>query len=190
MGTNSLVNVSQKNDMTMTLFQNVNIAILKKKRSRPDSENRKRVNRWAFCLDDCVHGVFISLVAWYKFTNNKYAFQWDAYRPLVARISQHALRRGGVSPGGCVSAPRGVSAPGRRGCLLWWRKCLLQGGTLLLWAGFSAPGGRVCSGGCVCSWGLSAQAGCVSQHALRQTPPEWLTDKCKNITFTNFVCGQ
>ena len=31
MGTNLLVNVSQENNMTMTLFQNVNIAALKKK---------------------------------------------------------------------------------------------------------------------------------------------------------------
>ena len=51
-----------------------------------------------------------------------------AYHPLVARISQHALRRG-------VSAPRGVSATG----------------------GF-------CSGWCL-------PGVCVSQHALRHTPP-------------------
>ena len=39
--------------------------------------------------------------------------QWDVYRPLVARVSQHALRRG-------------VSTPAE--CLLWWevwsRVCL------------------------------------------------------------------
>ena len=52
---------------------------------------------------------------------NKIAFQYDAYRPLVDRISQHALLLGGSAPGGVRS----------------W------GGLLL---GGSAPGG-VCSGG-------------------------------------------
>ena len=32
--------------------------------------------------------------------SNKYAFQYDVYRPLVARISQHALRWGVSAPGG------------------------------------------------------------------------------------------
>ena len=68
------------------------------------------------------------ILHWIKFSvlktnmKNKNAFQWDAYRPRVDRISQHALRRGGVSAlggicswGGIwswgVSAPGGVSAP-------------------------------------------------------------------------------
>ena len=51
---------------------------------------------------------------------NKIAFQWDAYRPRVDRISQHALRQG-VSARGVYLVPgvllrgvcsRGVSAPG------------------------------------------------------------------------------
>ena len=37
--------------------------------------------------------------------------QWDVYRPLVARVSQHALRRGGVYSGG-VSALVGGLVPG------------------------------------------------------------------------------
>ena len=41
---------------------------------------------------------------------NKNAFQWDPYRPLVTRISQHALWRG-------VSASQGVSASGERVCI-------------------------------------------------------------------------
>ena len=33
--------------------------------------------------------------SFWKYKRNKNAFQQDAYRPLVARISQHALLRGG-----------------------------------------------------------------------------------------------
>ena len=50
------------------------------------------------------------------FTNSlqyKNAFQWDAYRPLVARISQHALLPGGVpGPEGGTWSWGGVSGPG------------------------------------------------------------------------------
>ena len=90
------------------------------------------------------------------------------------------LFQGGVWSGG-VSAPRGVSDPGG---------VSVPGGCLLLgW--MSAPGG------CVCSWGVSApggsllwggvcSGGCVSQHALRQTPPpvNRMTDACKNFNTT------
>ena len=44
-------------------------------------------------------------------TYDKIAFQQVAYRPLVDRITQHALRRG-VWSGGVVPGPDGVSAPG------------------------------------------------------------------------------
>ena len=48
--------------------------------------------------------------------------------------------------------------------------------------------GSVCSGGCLL-WG-----DCVypSMHWGRHPPPwtEWLTDRCKNITFANVVCGR
>ena len=50
----------------------------------------------------------------------------------------------------------------------------------------SAPGGPGWGGGGGWSgWEV------VSQHALRQTPPpvNRMTDRCKNITFANFVCG-
>ena len=47
--------------------------------------------------------------------------------------------------------------------------------------------------GGVCSWGGVSASGpggeCASQHALGQTPIDRMTDKCKNITFANFVCG-
>ena len=46
---------------------------------------------------------------------NKNEFQWDAYRPLVARTFQHVCSQGGVCSGGVCS--RGMSAPGGA-CLL------------------------------------------------------------------------
>ena len=88
---------------------------------------------------------------WTKVTFNKYSFQEDAYHPLVARIFQHALLRGGG---------------GRWVCLWAW--------------GVSVPGGVSASG----PGGV-----CASQHALGQTSMDRMTDKCKNITFANFVCG-
>ena len=54
----------------------------------------------------------------FEVIKNKIAFQWDAIRPLVDRISQHALRRGG--------------------CLLWGVSGSRVGG---VWSGGSAPGG-------------------------------------------------
>ena len=43
---------------------------------------------------------------------NKNAFQWDAYRPLVARISQHALLPGeGVPAQMCTCPGEGVYLP-------------------------------------------------------------------------------
>ena len=62
-----------------------------------------------------------------------------------------------------------------------------------------APGGEVSASG---PKGVSASGpgGCLplvrwgylSQHAVGQTSPpvNRMTDRCKNITFTNFVCGQ
>ena len=102
----------------------------------------------------------------------KNAFQWDAYRPLVARISQHVLLRGGYlvregtwsrgvclvsgdvpGPGGCVPGPRGI--PGPRGVYLVWG---------VYWSGGYLP---------------------------RYSPPvDRMTDTCKNITFANFDCGR
>ena len=83
---------------------------------------------------------FIVILWWLfreaKIKSTKYALQWDAYRPLVARISQHALR------GVCYRGGLGVSAPG--GYLLnvgvCSRGCLLLEGMSAPW-GISAPGG-------------------------------------------------
>ena len=50
---------------------------------------------------------------------NKYAFQYDAYHPLVARISQHALRGPALlgesalsGGGGAFTLPEGSALPG------------------------------------------------------------------------------
>ena len=58
--------------------------------------------------------------------------------------------------------------------------------------GVSAPRVGVYFQGGVCWWGVSASGprGCVSQHAIGQTPPCGQTDNCGNITFANFVCGR
>ena len=74
------------------------------------------------------------------------AFQLDAYRPLVYRISQHALHRGGAAlPGGGLpcqggggSPCQGVSPCGGI-CLARWG-CAVPGGSTL-------PGGSPCQGG-------------------------------------------
>ena len=60
--------------------------------------------------------------------NKKNAFQWDAYHPLVARISQHALLPGGVPAQGGVPA-----------------------------MGVYLAGGSTWPGGCTCPGGLPAQ---------------------------------
>ena len=92
---------------------------------------------------------------------------------------------GGSAPGGCLlwGLPGGVSAPG---------VCLLPGGVCsrgVSALGVSAPGGGVCSRVCVC---VSASGGCVSQHALRQTPRLWTESQTpvKNITLAQLRCGR
>ena len=98
-------------------------------------------------------------------------------RMHTLRCSGHMLVEGGVCPGGVcpgVSAkgclPRGISAQGG----VWTRG-------VCLWSGVP-PGG-----GCL------RRGMCVSQHALRQTPPplwtEFLTHACENITFLQLCCG-
>ena len=71
--------------------------------------------------------------------------RWDAYRPLVARISQHALWGEGVStPGGCL-LPVG---------------CLLLGGCLLCERGVCYLGVSA-TWGCLLLGGVSATRGCL-----------------------------
>ena len=90
------------------------------------------------------------------YINDKNAFQWNAYRPLVDRI-----------PACIVAGGEGV--PAQEGCTC-------QG--VPAWGVYLPrvylPGGCTCPGECLAS-----------------TPPlwtEWLTDRCKNITFANFIC--
>ena len=102
-----------------------------------------------------------------NYSLNKNAFQWDAYRPLVVRISQHALL-----PGGCTC--QGVPA--------WERTCpggYLPGGVYL-------PRGVYLPTGCTCP-GVYLPGGYLPRY-----PPwtEWLTHRCKNVTFANFVFGR
>ena len=101
-------------------------------------------------------------------------------------------------PVGCVpSAAVAVSAPGGRGVSSpaggVWSGVV---GVLLL-GGVSAsrrcllPGGVCSRGGGLLPGGHLLRGGGVSQHAPRQTlPVNRMTDRCKNITFANFVCGR
>ena len=82
-------------------------------------------------------------------------------------VSQHALGKGaGLHPS--------MHWAGGWGCI---PACTGQGD------GSVFPGGAVPARGC--TWW-----GCVSQHAMGQTPPCGQTDTCENITFANFVYGR
>ena len=58
------------------------------------------------------------------FQKTRNAFQWGAYCPLVARISQHALLWGGGVPAQGMYLPRGVPAQG----VYLPRECTCLGG--------------------------------------------------------------
>ena len=95
-------------------------------------------------------------------------------RLLPVSLSMHCAWGGGVCSGGCLPLVQGGLLGG--GACLWSLGCLVRG------VPASGPGGVPASG-----------PGGVSQHAMGQTSPlwtEWLTDRCKNITFANFVCGR
>ena len=92
-------------------------------------------------------------------------------------LLQGCLPEGGVSAWGVspwrVSAQRGAGV-----CLGGSARGFTQGGL---------PGG-VCLG--VSAQGVFAR-GCVSQHALGQTPPvDRMTDACENITLPQLCCGR
>ena len=117
------------------------------------------------------HGWFcpiclIYLIGWISFHfENKNAFQYDAYCPLVARISQHALLQG-------LYLSRGVYLPG-------------EGGV--------PAGGCTCQAGCTCQ-GVYLQWVYLSRRGTCPgTPPvNRMTDRCKNITLpkTSFAGGK
>ena len=124
-------------------------------------------------------------------------------------VSQHALGRGGICPGGCL--PRG-SLPGVYPSMHWVEVCIPactgQGGYLPRRvsaqresAGGVCPGGclqsgclsggGVCPGGCLpLVLGRGVCVVCVSQYAMGQTPPCGQTDTCENTTFAASVCGR
>ena len=78
-------------------------------------------------------------------------------------------------PGGCLVPGVGVSSGG----------CLVPGAVV------SGPGGWVSTQGVPGPGGVSGPGGwCPSMHSGRPPPVNRMTDRCKNITFANFVCGR
>ena len=86
----------------------------------------------------------------------------NAYHPLVARISQHALLPGGAWSGGVPGL--GGPGPGR----VCSKGGLLPGGA---WSQGGAWSRGVCSGG-----GVPASSLGVFQHAMEQPPSPTLTE--------------
>ena len=128
---------------------------------------------------------------------NKIAFQEDAYRPLVARISQHALRWGGPASSSQGGLVLGMPASGL-GIVYSWRGCapLVLAGACL-WSQGRVPasghGGRgVCSGGGLCLWyqeGVDCSGGCISACNGTGPPVNRMTDRCKKYYLApNFFC--
>ena len=104
--------------------------------------------------------------------------QIHSHKNLFSNTKQECIPVGCVPPAsvaisGGGSAHRGVFAPGG-----------------VVYLGVSA-GGSVCPGG-VCPGGVCPEGVvCVSVYgSVHPLWTEWLTDRCKNITFANFVCGQ
>ena len=105
----------------------------------------------------------------YKNRLNKNAFQYDAYRPLVARISQHALFPGGM-------------------CTCWGVGCTWMGG-VPAWGCICPRGGVPAQGvpaqggwGCTCPWGGTCSGTPPCEQNDRQVQKYYLTP--------NFVCGR
>ena len=103
----------------------------------------------------------------------------------------------------------GVSAQGGWGVCPGWVGCLLRGGWVVsAWGGWGVclrgvclrgvclgvsakgrclPRGDFCPGG-VCPRGVCS-GGCIPVCTEADTPPvDRMTDRCKNITFANYVC--
>ena len=135
----------------------------------------------------------LNFLSWYLLQQCKTRLHSSGMRPAcLLTISQHALLREGCTcpgglylPRGCtclgVYLPRGgVYLPGGRGVPAWGEGCVPTRGCTC--QGCTSPGG-VPAQGCTCPGG-------VSQHAMGQAPPvNRMTDRFKNITFANFVCG-
>ena len=135
------------------------------------------------------HRRYISRQRKTYFVTNIYSSRMRTARLLPVSPSMHCAGGGGcLLPGGCLLLEgfvllggvcswgvysQGVSALGG---FCSWGVCLLLG---------------VGGGGCVCSQGV-CPGGCIPACTEADTPlwTEWLTDRCKNITFANFVCGR
>ena len=97
-------------------------------------------------------------------------------------------------PGGICLVQGGLPGPGGSA---WSRGVsALSGGVCLVRGCLPGPGGSAWSGG-VSAWSggcLPGPGGCISQHALRQTPSplwtEFLTHACENITLAQLRCGR
>ena len=92
------------------------------------------------------------------------------------------LSRGGIPAGGCT-CPGGVPSQG----------VCLPGGVPA--RGCTCPGGVPAQGVCLPRVYLPGECTCPGGVYLPMYSPlplwtEWLTDRCKNITFANFVCGR
>ena len=140
----------------------------------------------------CIGQVIVRKVLWTRLHSS------GMRTARLLTVSQHALCRGGVPGcGGCTCLAGGCTCPGGtcRGVYLpGWGVYLLGGVPAGGVPAQGVPARRGCTcWGCTC-WGVYLP-GDVSQHAMGQAPltplwTEWLTDRCKNITFTNFVCGR
>ena len=148
----------------------------------------KHVTRWRVCCDPRWDGQ----PGWTTAGKTRMHSTSMRTASLVARISQHALLRGGTCPGG------GVCLSG--GCTCWgW--CTCRGGWCTC-PGVYLPGGCTCQGvGCTCQGctcrGVYLPGGCtywgsVPAHGVpaqgvylprySSHPPCGQTHTCKNIT--------
>ena len=125
----------------------------------------------------------------WKHFNDKNAFQWDAYRPLVDSmcvcmggvcLGGGSLSRGCVYPGGVST--QGVSAWGAH---MTYPMMHLILPVCCLHTATPTETQQQCS--CLYTAGWS----CDLQGMLGYTPPpRGQTDTCKNIIFANYVCGR
>ena len=140
--------------------------------------------------------------------NNKIAFQWDAYRPLIDYLPAFSASGGvpglgGVpGPGGCTwsgGVPGLGGVPGPGGCTWSQGVYLVPGGlpgprgVYLVWGVYLVRGGGVPGpGGCTWSRGVPGP-GCVCSRSggCQVLPPvNRMKDACKNITLPQLRCGR
>ena len=123
------------------------------------------------------------------------------------------MRTARTLTGGCLRGCQVGHAWGGRGCV-WLlggvHGCCRGWGMHGCWGGmYGCRGACMAAGGCAwlpggCAWLLGGMHGCQGHawlpggacgighvaHMPPPPPPRGQTDTCKNITFTNFVCGR